>query len=213
MNPVDKFIKNVLHNKIYGAAFTAFCVVITVFMVWGGPSGVKHDAKVIQNSVSDNSAPASKLSDEKRAEIKRLIDSKPESFTSEEKADTTASYVAEKPETPAVPVSQNGKTYQFHVSENTGYKCLTTWLDKHHGLTAPGGNLEVDRKGGVVLYGGSKGYYIYSISGIRGREYPLIVLVDDANGELWYSTSMQQLGAYDKLDVWYGEYIRKMGGN
>lgn len=213
MNPVDKFIKNVLHNKLYGAAFIAFCVVVAVFMVWGGPSGVKHDAKVIQNSISDNSAPASKLSDEKRAEIKRLVDSKPESFTSEEKADTTTSYVAEKPETPAVPVSQNGKTYQFHVSENTGYKCLTTWLDKHHGLTAPGGNLEIDRKGGVILYGGSKGYYVYSISGIRGREYPLIVLVDDANGELWYSTSMQQLGAYDKLDVWYGEYIRKIGGN
>ena len=91
MNPVDKFIKNVLHNKIYGAAFTAFCVVITIFMVWGGPAGVKHDAKVIQNSISDNSAPASKLSDEKRAEIKRLVDSKPESFTSEEKADTTTS--------------------------------------------------------------------------------------------------------------------------
>ena len=109
MNPVDKFIKNVLHNKLYGAAFTAFCVVVAVFMVWGGPSGVKHDAKVIQNSMTDSSAPAAKLSDEKRAEIKRLVDSKPESFTSEETT-TTTSYTVEKPETPALPVSQNGKT-------------------------------------------------------------------------------------------------------
>ena len=196
-----KFDKEFVEGKLFNRGVTVVAIIFAIFAVWGGLGGLSHDAKVIKNEISDNSAPSPHQSDSKKIVLaeENNVSASP----------TTSTYTPPRPEAPVQSNPDRIDGYQFRVSEKTGYHCLTAWLEKHKGLTHPGGELTIDHNGPKVLYGGSKGYYVYSIHGIRGYSYPLIVLVDDADGNLWYSqsSSLDKLGAYDRLDTWYRDFV------
>lgn len=198
-----KFDKEFVEGKLFNHGVTVVAIIFAIFAVWGGLGGLSHDAKVIKNEISDSSAPSPRQT---------TTDSKKIALTEENNTSAspaTSTYTAPKPEAPVQSNPDRIDGYQFRVSEKTGYHCLTAWLEKHKGLTTPGSELTIEHNGPKVLYGGSKGYYVYSIHGIRGYEYPLIVLVDDSDGNLWYSqsSSLDKLGAYDRLDTWYRDFV------
>ena len=199
-----KFDKEFVEGKLFNRGVTVVAIIFAIFAVWGGLGGLSHDAKVIKNEITDSSAtsPRQATTDSKKIALAE------ENNVSASPA-VTSTYTAPKPEAPVQSNPDRIDGYQFRVSEKTGYHCLTTWIEKHKGLTKPGGELNIEHNGPRVLYGGSKGYYVYSIYGIRGYEYPLVVLVDDADGNLWYSqsSSLDKLGAYDRLDTWYRDFV------
>lgn len=205
-----KFDKDFIESKLFNRGVTVVAIIFAIFAVWGGLGGLSQDAKVIKNELSDSGGP-SHASIQK--DVKVSTESKGMELRSEENSPSatpsTSTYTSPKPEAPVQSNPDRINGYQFRVSEKTGYHCLTAWLEKHKGLTNPGGELNIEHNGPHVLYGGSKGYYVYSIHGIRGYSYPLIVLVDDADGNLWYSqsSSLDKLGAYDRLDVWYRDFV------
>lgn len=197
--------KEFLKSKLFNYCLTAIATVVAIFVVWGGPAGVKQDAEIIQREFSDNSHRSSVP-----VEVSSKTESKKMDLAVEENtAKASSTYTTQKPEAPVQSNPDRIDGYQFRVSEKTGYHCLTSWLEKHNGLTKPGGELNIEHHGPRVLYGGSKGYYVYSIHGIRGMMYPLVVLVDDADGNLWYSQTadLNKLGAYDRLDRWYAAFV------
>lgn len=198
-----KFDKEFVEGKLFNRGVTVVAIIFAIFAVWGGLGGLSHDAKVIKNEISDNSAPSPYQS---TTDSKKIVLAEENNASA---SPTTSTYTAPKPEAPVQSNPDRINGYQFRVSEKTGYHCLTTWIEKHKGLTNPGGELTIEHNGPKVLYGGSKGYYVYSIHGIRGYSYPLIVLVDDADGNLWYSqsSSLDKLGAYDRLDTWYRDFV------
>lgn len=198
-----KFDKEFVEGKLFNRGVTVVAIIFAIFAVWGGLGGLSHDAKVIKNEITDSSAPSPRQA---TTDSKKIVLAEENNASA---SPTTSTYTAPKPEAPVQSNPDRIDGYQFRVSEKTGYHCLTTWIEKHKGLTKPGSELTIEHNGPKVLYGGSKGYYVYSIHGIRGYSYPLIVLVDDSDGNLWYSqsSSLDKLGAYDRLDVWYRDFV------
>ena len=198
-----KFDKEFVEGKLFNRGVTVVAIIFAIFAVWGGLGGLSHDVKVIKNEISDGSAPSPRQA---TTDSKKIVLSEENNASA---SPATSTYTAPKPEAPVQSNPDRIDGYQFRISEKTGYHCLTAWLEKHNGLTKPGSELTIDHNGPKVLYGGSKGYYVYSIHGIRGYSYPLIVLVDDSDGNLWYSqsSSLDKLGAYDRLDVWYRDFV------
>ena len=199
-----KFDKEFVEGKLFNRGVTVIAIIFAIFAVWGGLGGLSHDAKVIKNEITDSSAPSPRQA---TTDSKKIVLAEESNVPASPAV--TSTYPAPKPEAPVQSNPDRINGYQFRVSEKTGYHCLTIWIEKHKGLTKPGGELNIEHNGPHVLYGGSKGYYVYSIHGIRGYEYPLVVLVDDADGNLWYSqsSSLDKLGAYDRLDVWYRDFV------
>ena len=87
-----KFDKEFVEGKLFNRGVTVIAIIFAIFAVWGGLGGLSHDAKVIKNEISDNSAPSPHQSDSKKIVLAEENNASA--------SPTTSTYTAPKPEAP-----------------------------------------------------------------------------------------------------------------